>query len=106
MLSTAQAAVKLQELQREADANRNIYEQFLSRYKTTNEQRSLQTAQTKIVSLRDGAGASVATVAAAVAGGCRHRRAARLRVRGHHRRSRGLRLPLRGSQDQARPQLP
>ena len=50
MLTTAQAAVKLQDLQRETDANRGIYEQFLARYKTTNEQRSLQTAQTKIVS--------------------------------------------------------
>jgi uncharacterized protein involved in exopolysaccharide biosynthesis len=51
MLTTAQATVKLQDLQREADANRSIYEQFLARYKTTNEQRSLQTSQTKIVSL-------------------------------------------------------
>jgi len=42
--------VKLQELQRDADANRNIYEQFLSRYKTTNEQRLLQTSQAKIAS--------------------------------------------------------
>lgn len=50
MLTTAQAAVKLQDLQREADANRSIYEQFLARYKTTNEQRSLQTSQTQIVS--------------------------------------------------------
>lgn len=51
MLTTAQAAVKLQDLQRESDANRSIYEQFLARYKTTNEQRSLQTSQTQIVSL-------------------------------------------------------
>lgn len=51
MLTTAQASVKLQDLQREADANRGIYEQFLARYKTTNEQRSLQPAQTKIVSV-------------------------------------------------------
>ena len=51
MLTTAQATVKLQDLQREADANRSIYEQFLARYKTTNEQRSLQTSQTRIVSL-------------------------------------------------------
>lgn len=50
MLTTAQAAVKLQDLQRESDANRSIYEQFLARYKTTNEQRSLQTSQTQIVS--------------------------------------------------------
>ncbi len=51
MLVDGQAVVKLQELQRDAEANRNIYEQFLSRFKTTNEQRSLQTSQTKIASL-------------------------------------------------------
>jgi uncharacterized protein involved in exopolysaccharide biosynthesis len=50
MLTTSEAAVKLQDLQRQADADRSIYEQFLGRYKATNEQRSLQTAQTKIVS--------------------------------------------------------
>lgn len=50
ILVDGQALVKLQELQRDADANRNIYEQFLSRYKTTNEQRLLQTSQTKIAS--------------------------------------------------------
>ncbi|MEY9357550.1 uncharacterized protein involved in exopolysaccharide biosynthesis [Bradyrhizobium yuanmingense] len=51
MLRDGQALVKLQELQRDADANRNIYEQFLSRFKTTNEQRQLQASQTKIASL-------------------------------------------------------
>ena len=51
MLKDGQDAVKLQELQRDADANRNIYEQFLSRYKTTSEQRQLQTSQTKVVSV-------------------------------------------------------
>lgn len=50
MLADGEAAVKLQELQRVAEANRNIYEQFLSRYKTTNEQRLLQVSQTKVVS--------------------------------------------------------
>jgi uncharacterized protein involved in exopolysaccharide biosynthesis len=50
MLSTGQAAVKLQDLQRQVDANRSIYEQFLGRYKTTNEQRSMQTEQTRVVS--------------------------------------------------------
>lgn len=50
MLLDGQAAVKLQELQRDADANRNIYEQFLSRSKTTNEQRLLQTSQARIAS--------------------------------------------------------
>lgn len=50
-LTDAQALVKLQELQRDAEANKNIYEQFLARYKTTNEQRQLQTSQTRIASL-------------------------------------------------------
>ena len=50
MLVDGQALVKLQELQRDADANKNIYEQFLSRFKTTNEQRQLQNSQTKIAS--------------------------------------------------------
>uniref|UniRef100_E6VE08 Lipopolysaccharide biosynthesis protein n=1 Tax=Rhodopseudomonas palustris (strain DX-1) TaxID=652103 RepID=E6VE08_RHOPX len=51
MLTDAQAAVKLQELQREADANRAIYEQFLARYNATNQQRLLQATQTKVASL-------------------------------------------------------
>jgi hypothetical protein len=51
MLVDGQALVKLQELQRDAEANRNIYEQFLSRFKSTNEQRQLQNSQTKIASL-------------------------------------------------------
>ena len=51
MLVDVQASVKLQELQRDADASRNIYEQFLSRSKTTNEQRLLQTSQAQIVSV-------------------------------------------------------
>jgi uncharacterized protein involved in exopolysaccharide biosynthesis/Mrp family chromosome partitioning ATPase len=51
MLLDGQALVKLQELQRDAEANKNIYEQFLSRFKTTNEQRLLQSSQTKIASL-------------------------------------------------------
>ena len=50
ILVDGQTLVKLQELQRVADANKNIYEQFLSRYKTTNEQRLLQTSQAKIAS--------------------------------------------------------
>src|SRR4051812_31234073 len=50
MLEDGQALVRLQELQRDADANRNIYEQFLSRFKATNEQRLLQNSQTKIAS--------------------------------------------------------
>jgi uncharacterized protein involved in exopolysaccharide biosynthesis len=51
ILIDGQALVRLQELQRDAEANRNIYEQFLSRSKTTNEQRLLQSSQTKIASL-------------------------------------------------------
>ncbi|MBR1126703.1 GumC family protein [Bradyrhizobium iriomotense] len=50
LLADGQALVKLQELQRDAEANRNIYEQFLSRSKTTNEQRLLQSSQTKVAS--------------------------------------------------------
>ncbi len=50
LLVDGQALVRLQELQRDAEANRNIYEQFLSRSKTTNEQRLLQSSQTKIAS--------------------------------------------------------
>jgi uncharacterized protein involved in exopolysaccharide biosynthesis len=51
MLVDGQALVRLQELQRDAEANKNIYEQFLSRFKATNEQRLLQNSQTKIASL-------------------------------------------------------
>ncbi|MHC2256493.1 uncharacterized protein involved in exopolysaccharide biosynthesis [Bradyrhizobium embrapense] len=50
ILVDGQAFVKLQELQRDADANKNIYEQFLSRYRTTDEQRGLQNSQTKVAS--------------------------------------------------------
>lgn len=50
ILVDGQALVRLQELQRDADANKNIYEQFLSRYKTTDEQRLLQNSQTKVAS--------------------------------------------------------
>ena len=51
MLADVQASVRLQELQRNADASRNIYEQFLSRFKATSEQRLLQTSQARIVSV-------------------------------------------------------
>ena len=50
MLTEGQAAVKLQELRRDADANRTIYEQFLARYNATNQQRLLQASQTKVAS--------------------------------------------------------
>jgi uncharacterized protein involved in exopolysaccharide biosynthesis/Mrp family chromosome partitioning ATPase len=50
MLADGQAAVRLQELERDAEANKNIYEQFLARFKTTDEQRLQQTSQVKVVS--------------------------------------------------------
>lgn len=50
MLGDDQASVKLKELQREANANRAIYEQFLERYNATNQQRLLQASQTKVAS--------------------------------------------------------
>ncbi|MGX7742064.1 GumC family protein [Rhodopseudomonas parapalustris] len=50
MLGDDQASVKLKELQREANANRAIYEQFLERYNATNQQRLLQATQTKVAS--------------------------------------------------------
>jgi uncharacterized protein involved in exopolysaccharide biosynthesis len=51
MLADVQSSVRLQELQRNADASHNIYEQFLSRFKATNEQRMLQTSQARVVSV-------------------------------------------------------
>ncbi len=51
MLADVQASVRLQELQRNADASHNIYEQFLSRFKATSEQRLLQTSQARVVSI-------------------------------------------------------
>ena len=58
MLADVQASVRLQELQRNADASHNIYEQFLSRFKATSEQRLLQTSQARIVSVSDRSDAS------------------------------------------------
>ena len=45
-----EANVKLGELEREAQANRSLFEQFLSRAKETTEQQSLQIADARIVS--------------------------------------------------------
>jgi succinoglycan biosynthesis transport protein ExoP len=45
-----QADVKLRELEREAQANRTLFEQFLNRAKETTEQQSLQIADARIVS--------------------------------------------------------
>jgi uncharacterized protein involved in exopolysaccharide biosynthesis/Mrp family chromosome partitioning ATPase len=50
MLADSQTAVKLQELQRNAEADRNIYEQFLARFNIASEQRPLQASQAKVVS--------------------------------------------------------
>lgn len=47
------ASVRLRELQRESDANRSIYEVFLSRLKETNQQVDLQQADARIVSNAD-----------------------------------------------------
>ena len=44
-----QANVRLAEIEREAQANRNLFEQFLSRAKETNEQRSMKNADARIV---------------------------------------------------------
>ena len=46
----SQADVKHRELEREAQANRTLFEQFLNRAKETNEQQSLQIADARIVS--------------------------------------------------------
>ena len=45
-----EANVKLQELEREAQANRQLFEQFLNRAKETTEQQSLQIADARIIS--------------------------------------------------------
>jgi succinoglycan biosynthesis transport protein ExoP len=45
-----EANVKLQELEREAHANRQLFEQFLNRAKETTEQQSLQIADARIIS--------------------------------------------------------
>jgi succinoglycan biosynthesis transport protein ExoP len=48
--SISQATVRLRELEREAQANRAVFEQFLLRFKETSEQQSLQKADARIVS--------------------------------------------------------
>jgi succinoglycan biosynthesis transport protein ExoP len=47
--AVSQADVKLHELEREAQANRTLFEQFLNRAKETTEQESLQIADARIV---------------------------------------------------------
>lgn len=45
--------VQLRQLQREADANRTLYENFLSRFKQTTEQQELQLPDTRIIARAD-----------------------------------------------------
>ncbi len=45
-----QSQIRLRQLQREADANRSLYEAFLARYKETSAQESLHSADSRIVS--------------------------------------------------------
>jgi exopolysaccharide transport family protein len=44
-----QAAVKLRELDRQAAANRTVYEAFLNRFKETGQQQGLQTADSRVI---------------------------------------------------------
>ncbi|MEM9330634.1 MAG: polysaccharide biosynthesis tyrosine autokinase [Pseudomonadota bacterium] len=44
------SAIRLRELQREADTSRDLYESFLARYKEATEQQSLQSPDSRIVS--------------------------------------------------------
>jgi exopolysaccharide transport family protein len=46
---SGQAQIRLRELQREADANRALYESFLSRYKETGAQESLEMPDSRLV---------------------------------------------------------
>jgi succinoglycan biosynthesis transport protein ExoP len=47
--ATDQAEIKLHELERDAQANRDLFEQFLNRAKQTSEQQSMQIADARIV---------------------------------------------------------
>ena len=47
--TSSQAQVRLRELQREADANRTLYESFLARYKQTTAQQSLKLPDARVV---------------------------------------------------------
>ena len=46
-----QALVQLRELEREADANKTIYESFLNRFKETSQQGDLQTSDARVISV-------------------------------------------------------
>lgn len=48
--ASGQAQVRLRELQREADANRTLYESFLARYRETSAQESLEMPESRVVS--------------------------------------------------------
>ena len=48
-LSTGQAAVQLRELEREADANRQVYQAFLLRARETGEQTSVDTTNARVI---------------------------------------------------------
>jgi succinoglycan biosynthesis transport protein ExoP len=50
---SSQAQVRLRELQREAEANRTIYESFLARYKETSARESLEMPDSRIVTKAD-----------------------------------------------------
>ena len=45
----SQAQIKLRELERDATANRALYESFLNRFKETSQQETLQTADSRII---------------------------------------------------------
>jgi polysaccharide biosynthesis transport protein len=72
---TSQANVRLHELEREAQAQRTLFEQFLNRAKETGEQQSLQIADARIISpalvplKQDRPPTIVLLIAAAVGGG-------------------------------------
>ncbi len=70
----SEADVKLRELEREAQANRSLFEQFLGRVKETSEQQSLQIADARIVSpalspLKPDRPATLLLIAIAACGG-------------------------------------
>jgi uncharacterized protein involved in exopolysaccharide biosynthesis len=59
LAAQSETNLRLNQLQREADANRAIYETFLTRYKQTIEQQGLATPDARLVSPADPSGATV-----------------------------------------------
>jgi succinoglycan biosynthesis transport protein ExoP len=59
LAAQSETNLRLNQLQREADANRSIYETFLTRYKQTIEQQGLATPDARLVSPADPSGATV-----------------------------------------------